>query len=299
MGGYESPACSWGKNFEPVAKKLFEDIKSCSVRDLGLLWHKSIPWLGASPDGIFEHNNFVNLLEIKCPISKHIGEEIPEEYWVQCQIQMEVADIEQTILFCCKFSRTILSNEYLDSILYKCPNNSWFCNETKEFIVKRDRKWFSKIYKKLETFAFDIQLIENNNSKRVKTHDVNSIVAIHKLYNYFFDNTVLDWLDNYGIRNGYEPDNISNYSNIFNQSVMCHSYNSKIKCESIIDDMLGSLIKEREIIDLDYKILNRELLDNHNIGYIKHFWIEYGGVRFYCNGLLRYDLYNQLILKRR
>jgi hypothetical protein len=35
------------------------------------------------------------LVEIKCPFSRKVGGEIPFEYWVQMQIQMECADIDE------------------------------------------------------------------------------------------------------------------------------------------------------------------------------------------------------------
>jgi len=81
----------WGIRYEPVVKQIFEKRWNVQVFEAGRITHSTDTRLAASPDGILSTGN---LLEIKCPISREIGGDIPFEYWCQMQIQMEVTGID-------------------------------------------------------------------------------------------------------------------------------------------------------------------------------------------------------------
>lgn len=89
----------WGIRFEPVVKQILENKDHCTIVELGRITHPTTPTLAASPDGIVSaspHKHQVGrLIEIKCPYSRQVGFEIPFEYWVQMQIQMEVTNIDE------------------------------------------------------------------------------------------------------------------------------------------------------------------------------------------------------------
>ncbi len=95
----ELTAIGWGIRFEPVVKLLIEHRDRCKIYEPGRLHHKTNTHLAASPDGVFESSSnpkqVGRLVEIKCPYSRAIGKEIPSEYWIQMQIQMEVADVDE------------------------------------------------------------------------------------------------------------------------------------------------------------------------------------------------------------
>jgi hypothetical protein len=92
-------ALGWGIRFEPVVKQLLEHRDKCKLFEPGRLYHRTNTHLAASPDGLIaEASNLEQLgrlVEIKCPYSRTIGGEIPSDYWIQMQIQMEVADIDE------------------------------------------------------------------------------------------------------------------------------------------------------------------------------------------------------------
>ena len=92
-------ALGWGIRFEPVVKQLIEHRDKCKIFEPGRLHHPTNTHLAASPDGIIESSLYPEqvgrLVEIKCPYSRNIGGEIPSEYWIQMQIQMEVTDIDE------------------------------------------------------------------------------------------------------------------------------------------------------------------------------------------------------------
>jgi hypothetical protein len=95
----EISALTWGIRFEPVVKQICEKKWSATIHDLGRLVHRTDTHLAASPDGLIvstpHKERLGRLIEIKCPYSRKIGGDIPFEYWVQMQIQMEVADIDE------------------------------------------------------------------------------------------------------------------------------------------------------------------------------------------------------------
>lgn len=100
---------SWGHRFEPVVRAIYElEIAGVdTVCDtLGRFTHRSIPYLSASPDGIVTKGALRGrLLEIKAPKSRQPGAFVPYEYYVQMQIQMEVADLEAVDFIEAKFKQ--------------------------------------------------------------------------------------------------------------------------------------------------------------------------------------------------
>lgn len=95
----EMNATGWGVRFEPVVKQILESIDGCQLYEPGRIGHPTNPRLAASPDAIVETSldasQIGRLIEIKCPYSRKIGGEIPSDYWIQMQIQMEVTGIDE------------------------------------------------------------------------------------------------------------------------------------------------------------------------------------------------------------
>lgn len=95
----EMNAIGWGIRFEPVIKQILEMKDKCSIYEPGRIQHPTNTHLAASPDGIIESakdpQQLGRLIEIKCPYSRAIGKEIPSDYWIQMQIQMEVTDVDE------------------------------------------------------------------------------------------------------------------------------------------------------------------------------------------------------------
>lgn len=87
----------WGVRFEPVVKQILTERWGVDIKDSGRLLHPTDHHLAASPDGLIlsatDSSRVGRLVEIKCPISRRIGEGVPFEYWCQMQIQMEVTGI--------------------------------------------------------------------------------------------------------------------------------------------------------------------------------------------------------------
>jgi putative phage-type endonuclease len=67
------------------------------VKDNKTLKHKVYNWLTGIVDGITENNK---IIEIKCPYRKKRNinsiDDIPKHYWVQCQVYMNLLDIDNT-----------------------------------------------------------------------------------------------------------------------------------------------------------------------------------------------------------
>jgi putative phage-type endonuclease len=95
----EMNAMGWGIRFEPIVKLILEQKYKCKIYEAGRITHMKNGMLAASPDGILEDapdtKQIGRLIEIKCPYTRQIGGEIPYDYWVQMQIQMEVCDLDE------------------------------------------------------------------------------------------------------------------------------------------------------------------------------------------------------------
>ena len=94
----EMNATSWGHRFESVTRRIYElEIAGLdTVCDtLGRFNHHTVPWLSASPDGLVLRGPLAGrLVEIKSPKTRQPGEYVPDDYYVQMQLQMEVCDLD-------------------------------------------------------------------------------------------------------------------------------------------------------------------------------------------------------------
>jgi len=121
---YDHDIVFHGKKHEEVATKIYQEIFNIKVDEFGCLPHPTIPFLGASPDGICSRETLDGqfserlgvMLEIKCPTGRvpylkggrtmyHSGEIkghlCPHYYWYQCQVQLECCDLEQCDFWQC------------------------------------------------------------------------------------------------------------------------------------------------------------------------------------------------------
>ena len=104
-------ATEWGVKYESVATKIYEFRKATSVVEFGLLPHQSIPYLGASPDGITPDGV---MLEIKCPPRREIDGVVPRHYWIQMQLQLEVCDLNVCDYEECRFEELFSLRDFLE-----------------------------------------------------------------------------------------------------------------------------------------------------------------------------------------
>jgi putative phage-type endonuclease len=92
MPNLTGTAIQWGVKYEQVANLIYEHRNGVEVHEFGCIRHPTIPFLGASPDGITADGV---MLEIKCPYSREIDGIIPEGYYCQVQGQLEVCELDR------------------------------------------------------------------------------------------------------------------------------------------------------------------------------------------------------------
>ena len=112
----------WGQKYEPVSRMIYEHLHKTRVADFGCLQHDTHAFLGASPDGINvdpESQRYGRMLEIKNIVNRDITGIPKKEYWIQMQLQMETADLNE-----CDFLETQFAeyDDYDDDI--KSSNGS-------------------------------------------------------------------------------------------------------------------------------------------------------------------------------
>ena len=93
----------WGTRFEPIAKMIYCELQyGIHIADTTCIPHPTVPFLGASPDGVIltddvKDSRYGKLVELKCPISRQFNDQtpIPNEYYHQMQLQMECTGIDE------------------------------------------------------------------------------------------------------------------------------------------------------------------------------------------------------------
>ncbi len=239
-------AIKWGIKYEPVACNIYEKLFTTKVYSLGLLIHPEYKWLGASSDGITKDDT---LLEIKCIYNRKIQDIIPENhyYWIQCQIQMEVCNIDLCNLFECKFTEYNDVLEYIDDNNTLFKNfitdengnvNYWKLEAWKKHEIVRDKKWFNNNIIKLQEFWNDVLYFrkfgkdklleyfnEKPNTRQTKqlgyTYQWNEWVGATTTRNFILNDKILDWLNLYGEKNLFFPkkNDLNFYNFIQNKGV--------------------------------------------------------------------------------
>ena len=96
-------ALIWGTRFEPIAKAMYCKLSTdkLEIVDTTCVPHPTVPFLGASPDGIILTEDVTNprygtLVEFKCPISRDFSDDtpVPPAYYHQMQLQMECTGLK-------------------------------------------------------------------------------------------------------------------------------------------------------------------------------------------------------------
>jgi hypothetical protein len=105
----------WGQKYDPVSRMIYEHLYKTTVADFGCLQHDVHAFLGASPDGINvdpASQRYGRMLEIKNIVNRDITGIPKKEYWIQMQLQMETADLNE-----CDFLETQFAedDDYDDS----------------------------------------------------------------------------------------------------------------------------------------------------------------------------------------
>jgi len=132
-------ATDFGEKYEPVATAIYElDINKDINTKIKVYESAFIPssdpryfFIGGSPDGLVlekkytdNGNTFVSkdgyLIEIKCPLNRWPRGTVPKHYWMQMQMQMEVANLERGYFLDFKFKEF---DSIVDVINYSYPYN--------------------------------------------------------------------------------------------------------------------------------------------------------------------------------
>lgn len=125
-----------GERMEPFARKVYMQTRAKQhVIELGFILHRTNRLCGASPDGVLLDGS--RLVELKCPMQRSFqqGDSVPLGYWHQCQLQMEVCDVDKL--------------DYFEARFMKRPRGL----RTNCVFVLRDRSWFESIQQPIERYA--------------------------------------------------------------------------------------------------------------------------------------------------
>jgi putative phage-type endonuclease len=132
--------CYHGKKYESIATKIYEYRMNVKIEEFGLLGHPTIPFLGASPDGICGKykldgihlsNQVGRMLEIKCPKTRSINTTgdiydniCPAYYFAQVQLQLECCDLDECDFWQCKIHEYSSRDDFIVDTHTKEPFRS-------------------------------------------------------------------------------------------------------------------------------------------------------------------------------
>ena len=292
----DSDSTSHGKKFEPMAVEYLSNKFGVKIHEPGLKLHPKLDYLGATPDGIFEKDGELFLLEIKCPLRRKIDGKIPYNYFCQMQVQMEVWDIDT-----CYFLELEIEereNQINNKKFYKkLGDNFVYIHSSNLVKVPRDTVWFNKHKNTMKVFVDNMRkkrcmkrkrrtvVEEEHTVKRTRTNtrsrrrqNKKSWINTSYLQDYIIDDKLHTWLELYG-REYYTQERncfselIINRHTEYTKSLI-NDFNAKYNVYNIpkhsgynedIIDMTTRLIESKEY-DL---LINPILIDEENKIYTK------------------------------
>ncbi|RKO97116.1 hypothetical protein CXG81DRAFT_17319 [Caulochytrium protostelioides] len=172
----ENAATRHGKRFEAIANRWYEINTGSTLYEFGLIQHPRYDFLGASPDGISAEGV---MLETKCPYSRPITGSCPFGYWVQMQIQMQCADLDECDYLECEV-KEITENVYLRETSPEreargeigCHLGCYFLiRKTCVTRIQRDQQWFAAVLPHLKETASELNRLLNDAAYRQKWID--------------------------------------------------------------------------------------------------------------------------------
>jgi len=116
----------WGQKYEPMSLHFYETKFKTKVGEFGCLPHPIYSFLGASPDGINIDENserYGRTVEIKNIINREITGIPKKEYWIQCQLQMEICDLDECDFLETRFSEYENESEWWQDSMELFPPN--------------------------------------------------------------------------------------------------------------------------------------------------------------------------------
>lgn len=157
-----SPAMQHGHQHEDNGVAIFESRSNREVYEFGCMPHQEFNFLKASPDGI---DNMGEMLEIKMPYSR-IPHEIPKpDYYNQMQLQLEVCDLDVCNFLECVVKHYTSKADYLADINKKArtgPARHCFTGRGLEKGVMLEGKSMDNLYFNYKYAPLDLMPDEIN-----------------------------------------------------------------------------------------------------------------------------------------
>lgn len=110
---FTGSTATWhGQKYESVVADIYSVNNNTPILEFGYLKHPTISFLGCTPDGVTPGGI---MIEIKAPWRRYIDGIPPLYYYIQCQIQMEVCDLDYCDFVEYSFVEFATQQEWLDN----------------------------------------------------------------------------------------------------------------------------------------------------------------------------------------
>lgn len=150
-----------GNKYEDTALLLYKKMTDNDYNSVNNIKHRNYNWITGRPDAITTNNC---LVEIKCPYKKKYREllnenDVPIQYWVQCQVYMEMCNIEVC--------------HYVEYFIEPGSPTDGSCGNISYIPICRNRKWWEKSLPKVIKFYDEMNIWLEK--KSLDTHPIRII----------------------------------------------------------------------------------------------------------------------------
>lgn len=141
-----------GNQFEPVTNAIYCYRNNTKIYDYGLIPHKTVPFLGASTDGVTSE---LRNIEIKSLTSRILNGKVKKEYYHQMQLQMECLNLTVTDFIEAKYYQYKSLQEFLDDFYYESEDKEQSEKGCMIEVLDLKSKQLDYIYSPIEYYLDD------------------------------------------------------------------------------------------------------------------------------------------------
>lgn len=171
-----------GNQFEPVVNSVYCYRNDTIIYDYGLIAHKTIPFLGASTDGVACYPDQLRNIEIKSPTGRKINGKVKKEYYHQTQLQMEVLELPVTDFIEAKFKQYTTQEEFLRQFYFEDDRREQMEKGCMIEVINLESKELEYIYSPIEYYLNHEILLDWVKQQDILIEKSDNIVFIREIY---------------------------------------------------------------------------------------------------------------------
>jgi len=168
-----------GNQFEPVTNDIYCYRNNTKIHEFGLIPHKTVPFLGASTDGV---TNELRNIEIKSLTSRVINGKVKKEYYHQMQLQMECLSLDVTDFLEAKYYQYSCKEDFFEDFYYESSDSEQVEKGVMLELINLQSRELEYIYSPIELYTNDKALMDWLDNTAIAVAARDDVMFVREVY---------------------------------------------------------------------------------------------------------------------